>query len=64
MPEYIPRDEVPANAKAQSYVNEYSYAELVESLLYLAVISRPNIMYAVGVLTRHLLIVYGCKSCY
>ena len=50
MSEYIPRKEVPANAKQQSYVDAYPYSEIVGSLLYLAV----DIMYAVGVLTRHL----------
>ena len=30
------------------------FAEIVGSLLYLAVVSKPDIMYAVGMLTRHL----------
>ena len=49
MSEYTPRNEVPANAKQQSYVD----AEIVGSVLYLVVVSRPNIMYADGVLTHH-----------
>ena len=36
--EYIPRNEVPANAK-QSYVNTYPYAGIEDSLLYIAVVS-------------------------
>lgn len=52
--EYIPRGEVPVTDKQISFVDTFPYAEIVGSVLYLACVSRPDIMYAVGVLTRHL----------
>jgi len=54
MAEYIPREEAPSTQKQQDYIDGFPYSAIVGSLLYLAVVTRPDIMFAVGVLTRHL----------
>ena len=54
MSEYIPRDEPPATEKQRQFVENFPYPAIVGSLLYLAVVTRPDIMFAVGVLTHHL----------
>ena len=48
------RDESPATQNHQELVDSFPYGAIVGSLLYLAVVTRIDIMFAVGVLTHHL----------
>ena len=54
MTEYMHRDDTHTSPKQLEYVSSYLYAEIVRSLLYLAVVSHPKISNDVGVLTHHL----------
>jgi hypothetical protein len=54
MSEYMPRDDPPAPEKQRQFVESFPYPANVGSLLNLAVVTRPDIMFAVGVLTHHL----------
>jgi hypothetical protein len=50
----MPRDGPPATEKQRQFVESFPYPAIVGSLLYLAVVTRPDVMFAVGVLTHHL----------
>jgi hypothetical protein len=52
--EYMPRDDPPSTPQQRQFVESFPYPALVGALLCLAVVTRPDIMYAVGVLTHHL----------
>jgi hypothetical protein len=52
--DHIHRNVEPSSHKHSAFVNNFPYAEIVGSLLYIAVVTRLDIMYAVSVLTRHL----------
>ena len=54
MTEYIHSDVKSTFPKQLEYMSAYTYAKIVGSLLYLAVVSRRDISYAVGDLTSHL----------
>ena len=54
MSEFMPREEAPATEKQQVFVDAFPFSAIVGCLLYLAVVTRFDICYPVGVLTRHL----------
>ena len=51
---HIFRGEAPSTEKQLQFVEEFPYAEAVGAVLYLSVITRIDIAYSVGVLTRHM----------
>mmetsp|Transcript_25719 Transcript_25719/g.48242 ORF Transcript_25719/g.48242 Transcript_25719/m.48242 type:complete len:863 (-) Transcript_25719:324-2912(-) len=54
MSDFMPREEGPATEKQQAFVDAFPFSAIVGCLLYLAVVTRFDICYPVGVLTRHL----------
>lgn len=55
MSEYIHCDVVSTSDKHTTFFSDFPYSERIGSLLHLVVVSRPDIICAVDVLTRHLL---------
>lgn len=54
MSKYINCDAVFTTDKITVFVSDFPYSEIVKLILYLNVVSVPDIMYAVDVQTRHL----------
>jgi hypothetical protein len=52
--EYMPRNDTPSSSKQRQFVESFPYPALVDALLFLTAVTRPDIMFAVGVLTHHL----------
>ena len=51
---HIRRGEAPSTETQRKFVQQFPYSEIVGSVLYLSVITRADIAYSVGVLTRHM----------
>ena len=54
MSEYVHCDAIFTSDKHTACVSDFPNSEIVGSVLYLGVLSRPNNIYAVDVLTHHL----------
>jgi hypothetical protein len=52
--EHIHREEPLATERQKSIVNAFPYSEITGAVLYLSVVTRLHICFAVGVLTRHM----------
>jgi hypothetical protein len=55
---HIHREELPATERQKAIVNEFPYSEITGAVLYLSVVTRLDISFAVGVLVHHLIFMY------
>ena len=51
---HIHREEAPATERQRAIVDAFPYSEITGAVLYLSVVTRFDISFAVGVLTRHM----------
>jgi hypothetical protein len=51
---HIHREEPPAPERQRAIVNAFPYSEITDAVLNMSVVTRLDISFAVGVLTRHM----------